>query len=231
MKRDEVLSKKPGKKLNTYVPDYVVFDLETTGTSFVTDGVVEISAVKVVNGEIVDEFSELVNPEMPISYFASQVNGITDDMVADCPTFDEVLGRFLDFIGDSVLTGHNIHSFDMKFIQRDAEKYFGKVIGNDYIDTLEIARLYLPEMEHHKLTDLAEHYGIDTDGAHRALNDCRMNQKVFELLRKEMENPSEAAKKVKKCPKCGSPLKMRKGKYGDFWGCTGYPGCRYTKNV
>ena len=231
MKRDEVLSKKPGKKLNTYIPDYVVFDLETTGTSFVTDGVVEISAVKVVNGEIVDEFSELVNPEMPISYFASQVNGITDDMVADCPTFDEVLGRFLDFIGDSVLAGHNIHSFDMKFIQRDAEKYFGKVIGNDYIDTLEIVRLYLPEMEHHKLTDLAEHYGIDTDGAHRALNDCRMNQKVFELLRKEMENPSEAAKKVKKCPKCGSPLKMRKGKYGDFWGCTGYPGCRYTKNV
>lgn len=226
-----MLSKKLGKKLNTYVPDYVVFDLETTGISCDTDGVVEIAAVKVVAGEIVDEFSELVNPEMPISYFASQVSGITDDMVADCPTFDEVLERFLDFIGDSVLAGHNIHTFDMKFIQRDAEKYFGKVIGNDYIDTLQIARLYLPEMEHHKLTDLAEHYGIDTDGAHRALNDCRMNQKVFELLRKEMENPSEAAKKVKKCPKCGSPLKMRKGKYGDFWGCTGYPECRYTKNV
>lgn len=226
-----MLSNKIGKKLNTYVPDYVVFDLETTGTSCVTDGVVEISAVRVVNGEIVDEFSELVNPEKPISYFASQVNGITDDMVADCPPFDEVLGRFIDFIEDSVLVGHNIHTFDMKFIQRDAMEYFGKIIGNNYIDTLQIARLYLPEMEHHKLTDLAEHYGIETDGAHRALNDCRINQKVVELLRKEMENPSEAAKKVKKCPKCGSPLKMRKGKYGDFWGCTGYPGCRYTKNV
>ncbi len=226
-----MLSKNPGKKLNTYVSEYVIFDLETTGISCVTDAVVEISAVKVINGEIVDEFSELVNPEMPISYFASQVNGITDEMVADCPTFNEVLGRFLDFIGDSVLAGHNIHSFDMKFIQRDVKKYFGKVIGNDYIDTLQIARLYLPELEHHKLTDLAEHYRIETDGAHRALNDCRMNQKVFELLRKEMEKPSEAAKKVKKCPKCGRPLKMRKGKYGDFWGCTGYPECRYTKNV
>ena len=226
-----MLSKKPGKKLNTYVPDYVVFDLETTGISCVTDGVVEISAVKVVNGEIVDEFSELVNPEMPISDSASQVNGITNDMVAECPVFEVVLAQFLDFVGDSVLVGHNIHTFDMKFIQRDAQKYFGKMIGNDYIDTLQIARLYLPELGHHKLTDLAEHYGIETEGAHRALNDCRMNQKVFELLRKEMENPSEAAKTVKKCPKCGSPLMMRKGKYGDFWGCTGYPECRYTKNV
>jgi len=84
---------------------------------------------------------------------------------------------------------------------------------------------------YHRLTDLAEYYGIDGDGAHRAMNDCLMNQKVFELLRNEMENPSIAAKSVKKCPKCGSPLKLRKGKYGDFWGCTGYPDCRYTKNA
>ncbi len=229
--KKKMLSKKPGKKLNIYITDYVVFDLETTGTSCITDGVVEISAVKVVNGVIVDEFSELVNPEMPISYFASQVNGISDDMVEDCPTFDEVLGRFLDFIGNSVLVGHNIHTFDMKFIQRDAQKYFGKVIGNDYIDTLQIARLYLPNLEHHRLTDLADHYGISTEGAHRALNDCRMNQKVFELLHIEMEKPSDAAKNVRKCPKCGSPLKMRQGRYGDFWGCTGYPECRYTKNA
>ncbi len=226
-----MLSKKPGKKLNAYVSDYVIFDLETTGISCTTDGVVEISAIKVEGGVVVDEFSELVNPGMPISSFASEVNGITDDMVKDCPSFDEVLGRFLEFIGDSVLVGHNIHSFDMKFIQRDAQKYFGKVVGNDYIDTLQIARLYLPELKHHKLTDMANHYGIDTDGAHRALNDCRMNQKVFECLRKEMEKPSDAAKNVKVCPECGSPLKMRKGRYGDFWGCTGFPDCRYTINA
>ena len=226
-----MLSRKPGKKLNTYVSDYVIFDLETTGISCADEQVVEISAVRVEDGEVVDEFTTLVNPGIPIPFYASEVNGITDDMVENSPFFEEALRDFLDFIGDSVLVGHNIHTFDMKFIQRDALKYFKKQVGNDYIDTLQIARLFLPELKHHRLTDLAEYYGIDCDGAHRALNDCRMNQKVFELLRKEMENPSAAAKSVKKCPKCGSPLKMRKGKYGDFWGCTGYPECRFTKNV
>ena len=58
-----------------------------------------------------------------------------------------------------------------------------------------------------------------------------MNQQIFERLGEEMKNPSEAAKKVKKCPRCGSPLKLRNGKFGEFWGCTGYPDCKYTQNV
>lgn len=172
----KMLSKKPGKKLNTYVPDYVIFDLETTGISCADDQVVEISAVKVKDRKVVEEFSTLVNPGIPIPFYASEVNGITDEMVADSPCFEKALKDFLDFIGDSILVGHNIHTFDMKFIQRDALKFFGKQVGNDYIDTLQIARLYLPELGHHKLTDLAVHYGINCDGAHRALNDCKLRQ-------------------------------------------------------
>lgn len=223
------LSSKLGKKLNTYTSDYVIFDLETTGTSCQSDEVVEISAVKVVSGEIVDEFSTLVNPGMPIPYYASEVNGITDDMVADSPTFEGVLRNFLEFVGDAVLVGHNIHTFDMKFIQRDAQRYFGKSIGNDYIDTLQLARAYLPQLRHHRLVDLADYYGIDAEGVHRALNDCRMTQQVFEKLRLEMENPSDAAKKVKKCPRCGNILRKRSGMYGEFWGCMSYPECKYTQ--
>lgn len=226
-----MLSKKLGKNRVEYVPDYVIFDLETTGVSWEKDEVVEISAVKVENGEIVDEYSSLVNPGMPIPYYASRVNGITDDMVEDSPTFDEVFARFLDFAGDAVLVGHNIHCFDMKFMQKYAQKYYGQLIGNDYIDTLQIARLYLPDVAHHALTDLAGHYGINTEGAHRALNDCKMNHKVFECLKKEIENPSEAARSVKKCPRCGNMLKKRNGRYGEFWGCISYPGCKYTENI
>ena len=225
-----MLSTIPGKLLNTYVKNYVVFDLETTGISVTKDEVVEISAVKVLDGEVVDEFSTLVNPCMHIPFYASDVNGITDDMVADAPTFDKALEDFLAFAGDHVLVGHNIHTFDMKFIWRDAERFFGKTIGNDYVDTLQIAQAYLPELHHYKLTDLAGHYGIDSAGAHRALNDCRMNQKVFECLAKEMEHPSEAAASVKKCPRCGCVLRLKSGRFGDFWGCTGYPACRYTRN-
>ena len=226
-----MLSKKAGKKLLEYVPDYVLFDLETTGISWEKDEVVEISAVKVKGGEIVDEFSSLVNPGIPIPYYASEVNGITDDMVADSPSFDKVLGKFLEFAGDEVLVGHNIHTFDMKFIQKSSQNYYGKLIGNDYIDTLMLARFYLPEMGHHTLSDLAGHYGISTEGAHRALADCRMNQQVFEHLKKEIENPSEAVRNVKKCPRCGNVLRKRNGKYGEFWGCMSYPDCKYTENI
>ncbi len=225
-----MLSAKAGKLLHVYVKDYVVFDLETTGISVLKDEVVEISAVKVVGGEVADEFSTLVNPCVHIPIYASDVNGITDDMVADAPTFDRALEDFLKFAGDQVLVGHNIHTFDMKFICRDALKLFGKTIGNNYVDTLQIAQAYLPGLHHYKLTDLALHYGIGSDGAHRALNDCRMNQKVFECLAKEMANPSEAALNVKKCPRCGCVLRLKSGRYGDFWGCTGYPECRYTRN-
>ena len=225
-----MLSTKAGKLLHTYVKDYVIFDLETTGISSAKDEVVEISAIKVLDGKVVDEFSTLVNPCMHIPFYASDVNGITDDMVADAPTFDKALEDFLAFAGDHVLVGHNIHTFDTKFIWRDAERFFGKTIGNDYVDTLQIAQAYLPELHHYKLTDLAGHYGIDSAGAHRALNDCRMNQKVFECLAKEMEHPSEAAASVQKCPRCGCVLRLKSGRYGDFWGCTGYPACRYTRN-
>lgn len=225
------LSNKVGKRLNEYVSDYCVFDLETTGIMVASDEVIEISAVKVIGGEVVDEFSSLVNPGRPIPYGASRVNGIYDDMVVDAPDFATALSKFLEFAGDLVLVGHNIGSFDMKFICRDAMKYWGETIGNDYIDTLSISKSYLPQLSCHKLTDLAQYYGINPKGAHRALNDCRMNQQVFEYLAKEISNPSEAAKAVKKCPKCGSLLKVRSGRFGEFWGCTGYPDCRFTQNV
>lgn len=220
-----------GRKLNEYVKDYCIFDLETTGTSTTIDEVIEISAVKVLGGVVTDEFSTLVNPERPIPFFASDVNGIYDDMVEDAPVFEKALADFLEFAGDLVLVGHNIHTFDMKFIYRDAEKYWGKTIGNDYIDTLQIARAYLPQLSTHKLTALAEYYGINPDGAHRALNDCRMNQQLFECLAKEMQNPSDAAKAVKKCPKCGNIMKKRNGKFGEFFGCSGYPDCKFTMNI
>ena len=227
-----MLSDKPGRKLKSqYVSDYVVFDLETTGVSCRSDEVVEISAIKVLGGEVKDVFSTLVNPGRFIPDRATEVHGIDDEMVKDAPTFDKALADFLEFAGDMILVGHNIHTFDMKFICRDAQRYFGKTIGNDYIDTLPLAKMYLPELSHHTLSDLADHYGIDPGGAHRALYDCRMNQQIFEHLGEEIKHPSEAAKKVKKCPRCGSVLKKRNGKFGVFWGCTGYPDCRYTENI
>ena len=139
-----MLGKNKGKQLTVYVPDYVVFDLETTGVSCYRDSVVEISAIKVIGGMIADEFSSLVNPQRSIPYAASRVNGITDDMVADAPLFEKVLAEFIDFTEGMTLVGHNIHSFDLKFIYRDSEKFYGGIPGNNYVDTLRLARKHLP---------------------------------------------------------------------------------------
>ena len=215
-----------GKRLAGYVADYVVFDLETTGVSVEHDVIIEIAAVKVVKGKVVDTFQTLVNPERPIPPGASRVNGITDDMVADAPLIDEALEAFLEFIGDAVLVGHNIQSFDMNFIYDASMSVFQKPVTNDFIDTLYMARKCLPELNNHKLVDLAAHYHISKEGAHRALNDCMMNQQCYEEMGK-----IEAVMSFETCPQCGGELIKRNGKFGAFFGCSNYPSCRYTKNA
>jgi len=214
-----------GKRLAGYVPDYVVFDLETTGTSVKSDDIIEISAVKAVAGVAIDSFSTLVDPQRDIPAAASAINGITDEMTAGAPHLEEALAEFLDFIGDFVLVGHNIRSFDLKFIYRDAVRLFGRQVTNDYIDTLHMARRCLPQLGRHRLTDVAAYFHIDTAGAHRALNDCMMNQKCYEAMAKLQP------KGEKVCPECGGELVKRNGKFGEFWGCSNFPGCRYTKKA
>lgn len=226
-----MLSNTFGKCINKYTTDYVVFDLETTGISPNHDEIIEISAVKVRGGKIVDEFSTLVNPKRSIPDAASRVNNITDSMVAGAPVISEVLPKFIEFIGDDVLAGHNIQSFDLKFIYRDCSKLFGKIPNNNYIDTLKIARTCLPKLAHHNLGVLAKCYNISTEGAHRALNDCRMNQQVLERLFKNPAINKADNKPEKACPACGRAMNKRNGRFGLFWGCSGYPACRYTENI
>nr|WP_330387238.1 exonuclease domain-containing protein [[Clostridium] polysaccharolyticum] len=217
---------KKGMRRIHYVPDYVVFDLETTGVSVYKDDIIEISAVKVQNGSVIDTFSTLVNPLRPIPKEATMVNGITDEMVADAPVLQEVLREFLAFIGNSVLVGHNIQSFDMNFIYDASMKLYNIPIENDFIDTLHMARKCLPKLSHHKLVDIAEYFGISSEGAHRALNDCIMNQLCYEELGK-----LQADIPVVICPGCGAEMVKRAGKFGEFYGCSNYPNCRQTKNI
>lgn len=217
---------KKANRLAAYVPDYVVFDFETTGTSYFTDDIIEISAVKVRQGQVVDTFSTLVNPERSIPYAATAVNGITDDMVADAPLIREALADFIEFIGDDVLVGHNIQSFDLKFLNAAAEELFSTTVENNFVDTLYMARKCLPQLSHHKLVDVASYFHISIEGAHRALNDCMMNQRCFEELGK-----IQAEMPLVICPKCGGEMVKRTGKFGEFYGCSNYPNCKHTKRI
>ncbi|MGL5437396.1 MAG: exonuclease domain-containing protein [Lachnospiraceae bacterium] len=215
-----------GKSLMKYVPDYVVFDLETTGLSPIKDEIIELSALLVKNGSVTDTFSTLINPDRSIPASASRINGITNDMVAGAPSIRTVMSDFLVFSQSQILVGHNIKSFDLKFINCASEQLFGTTIDNDYIDTLYMSRSFLPKLRSHKLVDISAHFNINSEGAHRALNDCIMNQKCFEAMGR-----MQPAAPIVLCPRCSGQLQKRNGKFGQFWGCANYPVCRYTRNV
>jgi DNA polymerase-3 subunit epsilon len=225
-----------GKRLSVYVPDYIVFDLETTGVSLLWDTIIEISAVKVINGKMTGKYSTLVNPLRHIPAGATAINSITDTMVANAPKLTEAMEGFLDFIQDGILVGHNIHTFDMNFVYDAVWQLYGDKVRNEYIDTLYLARQCLPQLAHHTLGDVATHFKIATEGSHRALNDCIINHQCYENLGKLLAKASDSIKpdSIKEegaCPECGCILVRRKGRFGFFYGCSGYPHCRYTKNV
>ena len=221
-----------GKKLNLYVKDYTVFDLETTGLSPEQDEIIELSALRVRSGRTTEEFSSLVNPGIPIPASATNINGITTNMVQNAPPLSEALREFLDFIGDDVLVGHNIHSFDLHFLHAGTLRLLNQKVKNDYVDTLYLSRSCLPSLRRHRLSDVADYFHIDTKGAHRALNDCRINWQCYETLGELLSAGQTASDPAHpSCPRCGGMLVKRKGKFGEFWGCENFPSCRCTRNM
>ena len=157
---------------------YVVFDIETTGLSKEKEMITEIGAVKVADGKIIDRFSTFVNPQRPISAEITKLTGITDDMVKDAPTIENVLPEFLKFCEDTVLVAHNA-SFDTGFIRIAAERAELGELHHTVVDTLELARALLPELNKHKLDIVCEHLGVTLNGHHRAVNDAEATAEVF----------------------------------------------------
>ena len=140
--------------------------------------ITEIGAVKVADGKIIDRFSIFVNPQRPISAEITKLTGITDDMVKDAPTIENVLPEFLKFCEDTVLVAHNA-SFDTGFIRIAAERAGLGELHHTIVDTLELARALLPELNKHKLDIVCEHLGVTLNGHHRAVNDAEATAEVF----------------------------------------------------
>ena len=155
----------------------VVFDIETTGFGPVNDQIIEIGAVKVVNGQIVDKYSTFINPDIPIPYHITQLTSITDDMVMDSPKIDVILPEFLEFCGDAVLVAHNA-SFDVGFINKKAE-FLGIETDFTVVDTVGIARLLLPHLSRFKLNVVAKELGISLENHHRAVDDAGATAEIF----------------------------------------------------
>ena len=167
------------KSLKVYPESYVVLDIETTGFSADRDEIIELSALRIVNNKVTEEFSELINPCCYVSSYISNLTGITQQMLYDAPLAPEVLGRFVEFVSDSMIMGHNV-TFDIGFINRNMQKYFNSGFNNDYIDTLKLARKFLPQLKSHKLGLIAQHFNFNTDGMHRGLKDCIVTNMCYQ---------------------------------------------------
>ena len=180
-----------GKSVIAFPTDYVSVDIETTGLDSTFDKILEISAVRYSNGRKTEKFSSLVNPHQEICAFITQLTGITNEMVECAPEIEEVITKFHDFIGDDILLGYNIASFDSNFLYDKMRDYTDYEFTNDFIDVLRIARKVHPELEHHRQADMAMFYKIDNHGAHRAEFDCEVCNEIFQRLKQEIPNQQE----------------------------------------
>ena len=166
---------------------YVVFDIETTGFSPVTNRIIEIGAVKVENGEITERFSTFVNPQVPIPFHIEKLTSINDSMVMDADPIEVVLPRFLEFVGDAILVAHNAN-FDVSFIKENAKRQ-GIPVNFTYVDTVGIARALLTGQSKYTLDAVAKTLGISLENHHRAVDDAECTAEIFvkfiEMLKKD----------------------------------------------
>jgi DNA polymerase III epsilon subunit family exonuclease len=165
------------KKWNGKCNDFVVIDFETTGLSPLANEVIEVSALKYVNRKFVDSYITLIKPKNRIPAYISQINGISNEMVKDSPSAEEVIPKLLEFIGTFTIVAHNA-SFDMKFLKCNAEKC-GYTVENTSLDTLVLSRKAFPKLDNHKLATVARHIGIKGGGWHRAEFDTRATAEIL----------------------------------------------------
>ena len=174
--------KNKGKSRIAFPEDFTVIDLETTGFDPSFDNIIEIAALRVRGGEIVDSFSTLVKPYDEIDEFITELTGITNDMLSTAPAPEEIFPSVREFIGEDIIVGHNVN-FDINFLYDWFEIILKEPFTNDFIDTMRIARKALPELPHHRLKDVSDAVGVVPGGAHRATADCRTTFDCFCGLR------------------------------------------------
>lgn len=185
-----------GKSLILIPENYCIIDIETTGLSPDFDSIIEVSAVKYINGLETDHFTSLIKPEDTyddgsyIDKFIEELTGITNEMLSTAPDPASVLKQFKIFLGNDILIGHNIN-FDINFLYDNFSYYLSETFSNNFVDTMRISRMLHPEEHHHRLKDLSERYSIDYSKAHRALEDCYLTHACFEHLTAEISQTYE----------------------------------------
>ncbi|WP_078553307.1 ATP-dependent DNA helicase DinG [Bacillus alkalicellulosilyticus] len=177
---------------------FVVIDLETTGQTPGNDRIIQIGAVLLEDGEITERFTTFVNPEIPIPSFIYHLTGITDEMVQRAPTFEQVVPELLPMLENAFFVAHNV-TFDLSFLHKEIEEAGYKPFTGPTIDTVELARLLLPQEQGYKLVQLAEMLDIDHERPHQADSDAEVTaQLLLDLLTKLEKLPYETLRQLQK---------------------------------
>ena len=190
-KRDEILKERDtpyvrdkGSERVLFPDEYVVIDLETTGYDARHDGIIELSALKCSKGTVIDTFDTFVYPERAIPKDIVSLTGITDEMVKDAPNISEVIDTFSWFVGNKPVVGYSTR-FDVDFVYDNLKRCSNVDFKNEYIDVMKIAMKHYGSKKM-KLVNLADKLGIDSQGAHRSINDCYMCNECYKSLQTEI---------------------------------------------
>ena len=189
--------RKKGKSLLGFPSDYCVVDIETTGLSSVFNEIIEISAVRYRNFKKDETFSTLVKPVKKIPSFITRLTGISNSMVENAPDIESAVMDFYNFLGNDIIMGYNVN-FDINFLYDFLLRKHDIILGNDYLDVLRFSRLALPQLSSRSQTSVADHYGININGAHRAEVDCEICNSCYLKLKDEPSVIEAVNKRAKK---------------------------------
>lgn len=192
-----------------FLSNYTLLDLETTGLSADIDEIIEVSAIRVRNNQIVDTFSSLVRPSsFDIPAKIVELTGINANMLKKAPEKTEVLNVFINFIGDDVLVGYNT-PFDLGFLDENILN----PPDNNYVDILSLVKKILPKIPKKSLESVCEYFDIDNENAHRGLVDCERTKAVYECLKDTVEKNYGSVDTFVKAIRRGTPLGLSKSYY------------------
>lgn len=170
---------------------YNILDFETTGLSPQFDRIIEVGAVKVKNGEVIDRFESLINPNQLLQAVITRITGITNDMIDRAEPATVVLPKLVDFLGTDVTLAHNAQ-FDSSFLYAELERA-GINYYSEFLCTLQLSRRVLQDLPSHKLSALCDYFGVKNESSHRALSDVMATQGVFshmcEIIKDASHNP------------------------------------------
>lgn len=181
------------------ISDYCVIDTETTGLSSYYDEIIEVGILKIRDGKVVDQYSQLIKPNNAIDDFITYLTGITNKMLVNQPSIKEVEGEILDFLGDDIIVGHNT-SFDIRFLNAS----FKETSKNEYMDTMIFSRKIYPQLPHHRLSDLAKFLNL-ANNQHRALADCITTYQLYETIKSTMDERGLKLSDLWQCYSNGHP--------------------------